>query len=194
MCGDLSSQQTVGTKRRAATRARRPTSRRTVNWVQMGSVMRHTSSYTTPRAASAVDRRGARTSEVGRAAGWRAGAGPQDGDRRGWLAAEQRVSEREVGLGCEGASESCRGWATGALLGGRSVADRAKERPSVRRSWAWTRFSSEALSCILCRRMPSNDALSCILCCRMPSNDIHDHYGREAVKPITTKEMNPMAI
>jgi hypothetical protein len=78
-----------------------------------GAVMRHMSSYTTPRAASAVDRRGARTSEVGRAAGWRAGAGPRDGDRRGWLAAEQRVSEREVGLGCEGASESCRGWATG---------------------------------------------------------------------------------
>jgi hypothetical protein len=60
------------------------------------------------------------------------------------------------------------------------VADRARERPSVRRSWAWTRSSSEALGCILCRRMPSNG--------------IHDHYGREVVKPITAEDMNPVVI
>jgi hypothetical protein len=72
--GDLSSKQTVGTKCRAA---RRPTSRRKVIWVQLESLMRHTSSYTTLRAASAVDRRGAEMSEVGRmasrhrAVGWR---------------------------------------------------------------------------------------------------------------------------
>lgn len=56
-------QQTVGTKRSAATRAaRRPASLRTANWVQLESAMRHMSSYTTPSAASAADLRGAGTS------------------------------------------------------------------------------------------------------------------------------------
>jgi hypothetical protein len=28
----------------------------------------------------------------------------------------------------------------------------------------------------------------------MPSNGIHDHYGREVVKPITAEDMNPVVI
>lgn len=57
-------QQTVGTKRSAATRAaRRPASLRTANWVQLESAMRHMSSYTTPSAASAADLRGAGMSD-----------------------------------------------------------------------------------------------------------------------------------
>jgi hypothetical protein len=66
--------------------------RQMVNWVQLGSVMRHTSLYTTLRAASTVDQRGARR--------WRL-AGPQD---------DEPVPNRGMARSADGGAESKRGW------------------------------------------------------------------------------------
>jgi hypothetical protein len=65
--------------------------RRMVNWVQLESVMRHTSLYTTLRAASTVDQRGARRRRL---------AGPQD---------DEPVPNRGMARSVGGGAESKRG-------------------------------------------------------------------------------------